>query len=87
MSTTRPWIGSHKETGGPGEIQSRKKQKMKDTQDIRCSQEGSKKLNVLEGTDVSEGQVLWQPGGAEEDSCLREGNRHLHLAYNKEEEC
>ena len=29
---------------------------------------------------------LWQPGGAEEDSCLREGNRHLHLAYDEEEE-
>ena len=26
------------------------------------------------------------PGGAEEDSCLRESNRHLHLGYNEEEE-
>ena len=25
-------------------------------------------------------------GGAEEDSRLREGNRHLHLAYDDEEE-
>ena len=29
---------------------------------------------------ASEGQALWQPGGAEENSHLREGNRHLHLA-------
>ena len=36
--------------------------------------------------DASEGQALWQPGGTEEDSHLREGNRHLHLAYDKEEE-
>ena len=40
----------------------------------------------MAGTDSSEGQALWQPGGAEEDSRLREGNRHLHLAYNEEEE-
>ena len=37
-------------------------------------------------TDASEGQALWQPGGAEEDGRLREGNRHLHLAYEEEEE-
>ena len=37
-------------------------------------------------TDPSEGRALWQPGGAEEDSRLREGNRHLHLAYEEEEE-
>ena len=36
-------------------------------------------------TDTTEGQALWQPGGAEEDSRFREGDRHLHLAYNKEE--
>ena len=35
--------------------------------------------------DTSEGQALWQPGGAEKDSRFREGNRHLRLAYNKEE--
>ena len=35
---------------------------------------------------TSEGQAVWQPGGAEEDSRLREGNRHLHLAYDEEEE-
>ena len=38
----------------------------------------------MAGTDASEGQALWQPGGAE-DSRLREGNRHLHLAYDDEE--
>ena len=37
-------------------------------------------------TNATEGQALWQPGGDEEDSCLREGNRHLHLAYDDEEE-
>ena len=40
----------------------------------------------MTGSDASEGQAVWQPGGAEEDSRLREGNRHLHLAYNEEEE-
>ena len=40
----------------------------------------------MAGTDASEGQTLWQPGGAEEDSRLCEGNRHLHLAYEEEEE-
>ena len=37
-------------------------------------------------TDATEGQDLWQPGGAEEDSRLREGNGHLHLAYEEEED-
>ena len=37
-------------------------------------------------SDATEGQAVWQPGGAEEDSCLREGNRHLHLAYDDKEE-
>ena len=40
----------------------------------------------MAGSDASEGQAVWQPGGAEEDSRLREGNRHLHLAYDEEEE-
>ena len=40
----------------------------------------------MPGTDASEGQAVWQHGGAEEDSRLREGNRHLHLAYDDEEE-
>ena len=40
----------------------------------------------MAGTDTTEGQALWQYGGAEEDSRLREGNRHLHLAYDDEEE-
>ena len=40
----------------------------------------------MAGTDASEGQALWHPGGAKEDSRLREGNRHLHLAYDDEEE-
>ena len=38
----------------------------------------------MAGTDTSEGQAVWQPGGAE-DSCLREDNRHLRLAYDEEE--
>ena len=37
-------------------------------------------------TNTTEGQVLWEPGGAEEDSHFREGDRHLRLAYNEEEE-
>ena len=40
----------------------------------------------MAGSDASEGQAVWQPGGAEEDSRLREGNRHLHLAYDEEED-
>ena len=40
----------------------------------------------MAGSDASEGQAVWQPGGAEEDSRLREGNRHLRLAYDEEEE-
>ena len=40
----------------------------------------------MAGTDASEGQAVWQPGGAEEDSRLREDNRHLHLAYDGEKE-
>ena len=40
----------------------------------------------MAGSDASEGQAVWQPGGAEEDSRLREGNRHLHLAYDEGEE-
>ena len=35
--------------------------------------------------DTTERQALWRPGGAE-DSRLRGGNRHLHLAYDDEEE-
>ena len=34
----------------------------------------------------TEGQALWQPGGAEEDSRPREDNRHLHLAYDDDDE-
>ena len=40
----------------------------------------------MAGSDATEGQAVWQPGGAEEDSRLREGNRHLHLAYDDDEE-
>ena len=36
--------------------------------------------------DTSEGQALWQPGGAEEDSLFREGDRHLRLAYDDYDE-
>ena len=39
----------------------------------------------MAGSDASEGQALWQPGRAEEDSRLREDSRHLHLAYDEEE--
>ena len=35
---------------------------------------------------TTEGQALWQPGGAEEDSRFRQGDRHLCLAYDAEEE-
>ena len=38
----------------------------------------------MAGCDATEGQALRQPGGAEEDSRLRKGNRHLHLAYDEE---
>ena len=40
----------------------------------------------MAGFDASEGQAVWQCGGAQEDSRLREGNRHLHLAYDEEED-
>ena len=40
----------------------------------------------MAGSDASEGQAVWLPKGAQEDSRLREGNRHLHLAYDDEEE-
>ena len=33
-----------------------------------------------------EGQALWQPGGAKEDSRFREGNGHPCLAFEDEEE-
>ena len=36
-------------------------------------------------TDTTEGQALWQPGGAEEESRFREGDRHLRLVYEDEE--
>ena len=45
-----------------------------------------KEAGQVAWTDTTEGQALWQPGGAEEDSRLRGGNRHLHLAYDDEEE-
>ena len=37
-------------------------------------------------TNATEGQALWQPGGAEKDSHFSEGDRHLRLTYDKEEE-
>ena len=37
-------------------------------------------------TDTTEEQTLWQPGGTEEDSYFREGDRHLHLVYDDNEE-
>ena len=36
-------------------------------------------------TQTTEGQALWQPGGAKEDSRFHEGNGHLCLAYEEEE--
>ena len=47
----------------------------------RCYEAGH-----MAGSDTTKGQAVWQPGGAEDDSRLREGNRHLHLAYDEEEE-
>ena len=35
-------------------------------------------------TETIEGQALWQPEGAEEDSRFHEDNRHLRLAYEEE---
>ena len=37
-------------------------------------------------TDTSEGQALWQPGGAKVDSCFHEGDRDFRLVYNEEVE-
>ena len=37
-------------------------------------------------TETTEGQALWQPGGAEDDSHFREGNMYLRLAQEEEEE-
>ena len=37
-------------------------------------------------TNATEGQALWQPGGAEEDSHFRESNRHVRLEYEDDEE-
>ena len=37
-------------------------------------------------TNTTEGQALWQPGGAEAGNHFREGDRHLRLAYDEEEE-
>ena len=36
---------------------------------------------------ATEGQALWQPGGAEKDSRPREGDRLLRLACGYEEDC
>ena len=36
-------------------------------------------------TDTTEEQALWPHGGAEEDSCFREGNMHLNPTYDEEE--
>ena len=35
-------------------------------------------------TEITEGPALWKPGGAEVDSRLREGDRHLRLVYEEE---
>ena len=36
-------------------------------------------------TKITEGQALWQPGGAKEDCRFCEGNGHLRLAYEEED--
>ena len=51
-----------------------------------CPLHDAARAGHMAGTDVSEGQALWHPGGAEEDSRLREGNTHLHLAYDDDDE-
>ena len=38
-------------------------------------------------TDTTVGQILRQPGGAEEDSRFRKGDRQLRLAYDDDEDC
>ena len=37
-------------------------------------------------TNTTKSQAVWQPGGAKENSCFREGDRHLRLIYDDEEE-
>ena len=37
-------------------------------------------------SNTTEGQALWQPGGAEEDSHFREGDSHLRLTYDDDDE-
>ena len=37
-------------------------------------------------TKTIEGQALWQPGGANEDSRFCEGNGYLRLVFKEEEE-
>ena len=46
----------------------------------RCSEVGH-----VASTKTTEGQTLQQPGGAEENSRFREGDRHLRLAYDDDE--
>ena len=37
-------------------------------------------------SDTNERQALWYPGGAEEDSRFRVGDRHRRLLHNNEED-
>ena len=40
----------------------------------------------MANTDTTDGQAEGQPGGAEENSYLREGNRLLCLVYDEEDD-
>ena len=40
----------------------------------------------MASADTTERQALWQPGGAEEDSCCRASDRYLHLVYDDDDQ-
>ena len=46
-----------------------------------CSEAGH-----VAGTNTTEGQALWQPGGDEDDDHFREGDRYLRLVYDDDDE-
>ena len=50
-----------------------------------CQLNDALRRDIVARGDTTEGQALWQPGGAEEDSHFREANRHLRLAYDDDE--
>ena len=51
----------------------------------RPTKRGSEAGHVAR-TETTEGQAVWQPGRAEEDSDFCEGDRRLGLVYDFEEE-